>query len=227
MSSPKRSRAPIAVGAAILIASGILVGVRIGGGEKGSPQQTIWGEPRSSIEFRAQPGQSPEYVAAMQRIRNELPYEPSWSDEDIAFVIGEMETDVSDVSRHVEAGEQAPTLDEPVARGMAERDIRKTFSVLITAEVLWANQPMSDDGRRRLEAMLTALLEHPDPYYRRLGLDAMFDSGLIKQDAVYQWINEIAANDSDKFTRERASYLLNEYDIATLSAKKAEDDEGS
>jgi hypothetical protein len=227
MSSRERSRALVAVGVVGLIGVGIVVGARIGRGTKGSLQKTVWGEPRSRIEFEPKPGQSPEFVSAMVHIRNELPYKASWDDQDVDFVVHEMDIDVADVTAHVDAGDAAPNLGSALAAGMTERDIRKTFSILITAEILGANEPMSTEGRRRLEAMLTALLEHPDPYYRRLGIDAMFDSGLIKQDPVYQWVNEIAANDQDKFTRERASYLLNDYDLAVLSANRAKNDEGS
>lgn len=225
MSSRNRNRALASVGAVVLIVGGVVIGTRFAGSHDASPRTTVWGEKLDTYE--PTPGQSPEFVAAMQRIRNVLPYKPSWDDADVDFVVDEMDIDVSDVTRHVDAGESATDLDDADARSMAERDIRKTFSILITAEILSAHEPMSDKGRRRLEAMLTALLEHPDPYYRRLGVDAMFDSGLIKQDPIYQWVNQIAANDTDKLTRERASYLLNDYDLAVLSADKENSDEGS
>lgn len=227
MNDRMRSRVLIAGAVLVVIGAGVVVGLRLGGGAAGSPRETVWGEPRSAIEFEASPGQSPEFVAAMRRVRNELPYKPEWDEEDVEFLVGEMDLDVSDLSRHIEAGAGAPALEESHAQDMEEREIRKTFSILVSAEVLGTSQPMSQDSRRRLEAMLMGLLEHQDPYYRRLGVDAMFDSGLIERDAVYHWVNEIAASDPDELTRERAAYLLNEYDLAVLGAGRDERGEGS
>ncbi len=214
MSKDDRRRAlTLAAGALAFIAAGVLVGVLIGNALSPADRLTIWGESAQAIRYDPAPGDSEPFQQRMRRLRNELPYRSSWTDGDAAFLVDLMDRDLSTA---VHVPEDAPA---PERREALETVIETTFAILIASHALGAGVEMSDDARADIEAMLLSYLEHPLPRYRQLAVGAMVDSGMIRQDAVYHWVNDIAANDPDKETRELAAFELNYFD--ELMARRA------
>lgn len=202
----------LAVGAGVFIGGGVLFGVWLGERLNPTPTTTVWGESAQAIVYTPGPKDSAAFATRMTRLRNELPYRSSWTDEDAAFALDLVERDLSG------AMGVAPDASEATARRAAEEIAETTFAILIVSHALGAGVEMGEDARQDAEALLLAYLEHPNPYLRRLGVGAMFDSGMIEQDLVYRWVNEIAADDPDKETREFAAFELNYFDKAVYDA---------
>lgn len=201
------------------VAFGVAVGVAMfaarswmaGGSD---PDVTFWGAPRSSIEFTPDARQSAAFVSSMERVRNELPFRRSWTDDEAAFVVSEIGLDLSEYLEYkaeLVAGEAvSATRDE--RREMAEGEIRRTFSILLASDALRLGMPMSDAARAEMEASLMELLEDADGYYRMMGVNAMFETGMVEREAVYQWLNDMSANDPEEVVRRKVQYDLNQYD---------------
>jgi len=202
----------LAVGALAFIGVGALVGVWLGERLSPSNETTVWGESGPAIAYRPGPGDTPAFADRMVRLRNDLPYRSSWSDDDAAFVLELIDRDLT---ASLEVGDDHPVEEK---RRASEMVTETTFAILISSHALGAGVEMSDAARRDAEALLLAYLEHPNPYLRQLGVGAMFDSKMIEQDMVYRWVNEIAANDPDKATREYAVFELNYFDKAVYDA---------
>ena len=210
----------LVVGALAFIGGGALLGVWLGERLNPPPRTTVWGESASAVVYRETPGDSPDFAQSMRRLRNELPYRTSWTDGDAAFVIDLLDRDLG---AEFEVGEDAPA---PARREATEAVIETTFAILISSHALGAGVEMGEEARRDTEALLLAYLEDPNPYLRRLGVGAMFDSGMIEQDMVYRWVNEIAANDPDEETREFAAFELNYFDRAVYDTGAGRSSEG-
>jgi hypothetical protein len=213
----RRRAIVLAAGAIGFIGAGVLVGVWLGERLNPTPETTVWGESSEAIAYRPSPDDSVPFVERMTRLRNELPYRSSWTDDDAVFALGLVERDLS------EAMGVGPDAPDGAKRRAAEAIAETTFAILITSHAMGAGVEMSPEARRDAEALLLAYLEHPNAYLRRLGVGAMFDSRMIEQDLVYRWVNEIAAGDPDKETREFAAFELNYFDTSVDDAGRAGD----
>lgn len=201
----------VAFGVAVGVA---LVAVRSWMASGSEPDVAFWGASRASIEFTPDARQSAAFVSAMERVRNELPFRRSWTDDEAAFVVSEIGLDLSEYLEYkaeLVAGE-AVSASRDERRDMAEGEIRRTFSILLASDAIRLGMPMSDASRAEMEAALMELLEDPDGYYRMLGVNAMFETGMIEREAVYQWLNDMSANDPEEAVRRKVQFDLNQYD---------------